>query len=198
MTVIQPPQAMSGVPVSCGLPSSDAFSTLAAGPGSESPTARDLDRAFRAGLARSTGGLAPSALAGAFFDWAVHLAASPGKQMELAGQVITAAVENAGFAARCARGGAEDPCACALPHDNRFRAADWRRFPFNVYAHSFLAIERWWEQATTGVRGVSKQHESAVTFAARQLLDTAAPSNFIWTNPEIGRASCRERVCQYV
>jgi polyhydroxyalkanoate synthase len=30
---------------------------------------------------------------------------------------------------------------------------------------------------------VSKQHEDAVTFAARQLLDTAAPSNFLWSNP---------------
>ena len=30
---------------------------------------------------------------------------------------------------------------------------------------------------------MSKQHENAVTFAARQVLDIAAPSNFIWTNP---------------
>ena len=67
---------------------------------------RDIDRAVRAGIARLTGGLAPSALAGAFFDWAVHLAASPGKQFELAGQAITAAVENAKFASRCAQGGA--------------------------------------------------------------------------------------------
>ncbi len=159
-----------------------------------SPTSvRDLDRAFRSGLARLTGGLAPSALAGAFFDWAVHLAASPGKQLELAAQVMTAAAENAAFASRCARGGGDDPCRCALPQDNRFRAAEWRTFPFNVYAHSFLAIERWWEQATTGVRGVSKQHEDAVTFAARQVLDTAAPSNFIWTNPAALERTASER-----
>lgn len=159
-----------------------------------SPTSvRDLDRAFRSGLARLTGGLAPSALAGAFFDWAVHLAASPGKQLELAAQVMTAAAENAAFASRCARGGGDDPCRCALPQDNRFRAAEWRTFPFNVYAHSFLAIERWWEQATTGVRGVSKQHENAVTFAARQVLDTAAPSNFIWTNPAALERTASER-----
>jgi polyhydroxyalkanoate synthase len=67
--------------------------------------------------------------------------------------------------------------------DNRFRAAEWGSFPFNAYAHVFLSIERWWETATTGIRGVSKQHENAVTFAARQLLDMAAPSNFLWANP---------------
>jgi polyhydroxyalkanoate synthase subunit PhaC len=152
----------------------------------DQPAARptqDLDRAVRAGIAKLTGGLAPTALASAYFDWAVHLAASPGKQIELAGSAIAAAVENGQFAARCARGGAADPCRCALPQDRRFRATEWQRFPFNVYAHSFLSIERWWEQATTGIRGVSKQHENAVTFAARQLLDVAAPSNFLAGNP---------------
>jgi polyhydroxyalkanoate synthase len=76
-------------------------------------TTRDLDHAFRAGIARLTGGLAPTALAGAYFDWAVHLAASPGKQLELAGQAVAAAVDGASFAARCARGGSTDPCGCA-------------------------------------------------------------------------------------
>jgi polyhydroxyalkanoate synthase len=147
-------------------------------------TTRDLDHAFRAGIARLTGGLAPTALAGAYFDWAVHLAASPGKQLELAGQAVAAAVDGASFAARCARGGSTDPCGCALPQDNRFRAPEWQKFPFNVYAHSFLSLERWWEKATTGIRGVSKQHEDVVTFAARQLLDVVAPSNFLATNPE--------------
>jgi polyhydroxyalkanoate synthase len=144
---------------------------------------QDIDRAVRAGIARLTGGLAPSALAGAFFDWAVHLAASPGKRSELVGQAWTAAIENVTFVSRCAFGLANDPCHCALPQDNRFRTPAWQRFPFNAYAHAFLSIERWWEGATTGVRGVSKQHENAVTFAARQILDIAAPANFIWSNP---------------
>jgi polyhydroxyalkanoate synthase subunit PhaC len=155
-------------------------------PSVDQPTARptqNLDHAVRAGIAKLTGGLAPTALASAYFDWAVHLAASPGKQFELAGSAIAAAVENGQFAARCAGGGTADPCRCALPQDRRFRAAEWQDFPFNVYAQSFLSIERWWEQATTGIRGVSKQHETAVTFAARQLLDIAAPSNFLAGNP---------------
>ncbi len=92
------------------------------------PSSKDVDRAFRSGLARLTAGLAPSALAVAFFDWAVHLAASPGKQFELAGRAMTAAVENAAFASHCARGGARDPCRCALPQDNRFRARSGNAF----------------------------------------------------------------------
>jgi polyhydroxyalkanoate synthase len=153
----------------------------------------DLDRAVRAGIAHLTVGLAPSALAGAFFDWTVHLAVSPGKQLELASQVMTAAAENTAFGFRCAAGAADDPCRCALPQDNRFRSTDWQTFPFNAYAHAFLSIERWWEKATSGVRGVSQQHENAVTFAARQILDTAAPSNFLWTNPTALHRTWSER-----
>ena len=146
-------------------------------------SAQDIDRAVRAGIAPFTGGLAPSALAGAFLDWAVHLAASPGKRMELADRAGAGAIENAAVALRCAAGVAYDPCDCALPQDNRFRAPDWKTFPFNSYAHAFLSIERWWEAATTGVRGVSRQHENVLAFAVRQLLDMAAPSNFLWSNP---------------
>lgn len=146
---------------------------------------QDVDRAVRAGIARLTAGLAPSALAGAFFDWAVHLAASPGKQLTLAGEAMSAAAENVAFALNCSTGRPSRPCLNALPQDNRFRAVEWQSFPFNIYAHSFLSIERWWELATSDVRGVSKQHESAVTFAARQILDTVAPSNSFWTNPAV-------------
>ena len=147
------------------------------------PSMRDVDRRFRAGIARLSGGLSPSALADVFFDWAVHLAASPGKQMELAGQAFSMAAENAGFALRCMTGTPADPCRCALPQDGRFRSPEWRRPPFNAWAHAFLSVERWWEAATSGIRGVSRQHENVATFTARQLLDTAAPSNFLWTNP---------------
>src|SRR5271165_165711 len=115
----------------------------AAGPNLPAWTStQDIDRATRAGIARLTAGLAPSALAGAFLDWAVHLAASPGKLLELVGQAWTAAIENATFAAHCAVGLANDPSRCALPQDNRFHSSDWQSFPFNAYAHTFLSIER--------------------------------------------------------
>jgi polyhydroxyalkanoate synthase subunit PhaC len=194
VTIIQRPEAISGgAVVSCEPQSPTALPVPATGDEPVSAPIRDLDRAFRSGLARLTGGLAPSALAGAFFDWAVHLAASPGKQLELAGQMAAAALQSVDFAARSARGGRGDPCACALPQDNRFRAAEWCSFPFDIYAHSFLAIERWWERATTGIRGVSRQHEDAATFAARQLLDMVAPSNFIWSNPAALERTVSER-----
>jgi polyhydroxyalkanoate synthase len=153
--------------------------------GAEVPAAESLDQALHAGMARLTGGLAPGAMLGGLFDWAAHLATSPGKQVELATLAWRSGMENLGFAAGCIGGGAGDPCLQALPHDNRFRAPEWEHFPFNVWASSFLSVERWWEAATTGIRGVSRQHQEMATFTARQLLDVLSPSNFVWSNPQV-------------
>lgn len=42
-----------------------------------------IDHAFRANLAKYTLGLSPAGLLRDYFDWASHLALSPGKQLEL-------------------------------------------------------------------------------------------------------------------
>ncbi len=154
-----------------------------------------LDRSLHAAFGRLTGGLSPAALGAAYLDWAVHLMVAPGRQLQLAHAAMSALADNAAFAARCASCPTADPCAhgCALPQDNRFRAPEWQRAPYNVLAHSFLSVERWWEAATSGVRGVSKQHEDVVTFASRQILDTVAPSNFVLTNPQVVARTSAER-----
>ena len=153
-----------------------------------------LDRSLRAGLGRVTGGLSPAALGAAYLDWAVHLAVSPGRRLELANLAMSGLIENATFAAQCALGQPADPCACgcALPQDTRFRAPEWQQAPYNVLAHSFLSVERWWEAATSRIRGVSKQHETVVTFTNRQLLDTVAPSNFVLTNPQVAAQTMQQ------
>jgi polyhydroxyalkanoate synthase subunit PhaC len=144
-----------------------------------------LDRSVHATMSLFTAGLSPAALTQAFFDWYVHLAISPGKRLELAQRAIDAAMDSWRYGLRSALGLHAEPCTRALPHDERFRAPDWQNFPFNVYVHDFLAIERWWEAATTNLRGVSQRHDEMANFTARQILDTVAPSNFLFTNPQV-------------
>ncbi len=145
-----------------------------------------IDHTVHANMARVTGGLSPAALSAAFTDWAVHLAGSPGKQAQLLGKALRKSVRLANHATHClASGGRGEPCIEPLPQDRRFAAPQWRNWPYNFIHQAFLLNQQWWHNATTGVHGVTKQHENAVSFAARQFLDMLSPSNFLATNPVV-------------
>ena len=145
-----------------------------------------LNRSTHAALAKTTMGLAPAALAGAYFDWLVHLTTSPGKQLELSEKAYRKWLRLAHYFAQCAMTGEKTkPCIEPLPQDRRFRDERWQKWPFNLVYQTFLLNQQWWHNATTGVPGVTAQHERVVEFAGRQMLDIFAPSNFVVTNPEI-------------
>jgi len=149
-----------------------------------------LDRATGAAIARMTGGLSPATITQVWADWAAHLAASPGKQALLAQKAARKMIRFQRHVAGRAPSGFTDggdggPCIDPLPQDRRFEGEAWRKPPFNLMWQSFLLTQQWWHNATTGVRGVSKQHERAAEFMARQALDMLSPSNFLLTNPEL-------------
>ena len=144
------------------------------------------DRSLHAALARFTLGLSPAALLAAYLDWAVHLAASPGKRLQLLDKAARKNLRFANYASRFAldRSGCA-PCIEPLAQDKRFAGDAWRQWPFNFYSQAFLLQQQWWHNATTGVRGVTRHHEAVASFTARQILDIFSPSNFLATNPEL-------------
>ncbi|HTW35760.1 MAG TPA: alpha/beta fold hydrolase [Rhizomicrobium sp.] len=144
-----------------------------------------FDRAARAVIARITGGVSPSALALAYTDWLLHLAASPGKQTELVAEAANKWMRFLQFASRAGADGA--PCIEPLPQDRRFNAPEWGTFPYNLFARGFLLTQQWWRNATVGVNGVSPHHEDVVSFVARQLLDMWSPANLPSSNPQVLR-----------
>ncbi len=190
-------RALKAIPVPAlrhepGLPSSPAASSVQLDQlrdDTEFHHLRDaLDHAAHAGLARLTGGLSPAALAAAYTDWAVHLAVSPGKQVEVSAKAARKWARLAQFAAHCAvNGGTAHPCISPLPQDRRFAGSEWQRWPFNIIQQAFLLQQQWWHNATTDIDGVTRQHEAVVEFVSRQFLDMASPSNFIATNPVVQR-----------
>ena len=156
------------------------------GPAPVARLAEDLDRILHSEVAKLTGGLSPIGLYQAWSDWAAHLAAAPGRRALLAAEAARDYARLAAYAARSlASGGKEQPVVEPLPQDRRFASEGWQRWPFNILHQAFLLQERWWHRATTGLRGVTSRHERLTEFAARQVLDTVAPSNFILTNPDI-------------
>ena len=148
--------------------------------------AEALDRSVHFLLSRFTVGLSPMARAEAYTSWLIHLATSPGKQLQLGEKAARKAIRLAGYASQCACGlDGRTPCIEPLPHDKRFRAAEWQSWPFNLYAQAFLLNQQWWHNATTGIRGVSRLHERRIEFMGRQVLDVFSPTNFVVTNPEV-------------
>ncbi|BDV38001.1 poly-beta-hydroxybutyrate polymerase [Methylocystis bryophila] len=166
-------------------PEEDPFATTA--------FSEAIDRSLHASFAYFTAGISPAALGSAYLDWATHLAASPGKQAELAVKAARKGARFAHYAWRCAfEGGACEPCIEPLPQDHRFVGEAWRRWPYNLLYQGFLLQQQWWHNATTSVRGVTTQHENVVDFMSRQMLDTVSPFNYLLTNPELIEQTLRQ------
>ncbi len=148
--------------------------------------ADETDRRLHAAIARLTGGLSPAALMGAYLDWSAHLAISPGKRLLLADQATERFLQFMAYARRHAlTGKTPEPGVTPLPDDRRFAAENWKGWPFDIIQQAFLLQQEWWHSTTTGLGGVTRQHEKVVEFGARQILDTFAPSNFLLTNPDV-------------
>ena len=149
-----------------------------------------VDRSLHAALARYTLGLSPAALANAYLDWATQITFAPGKRMQLIDKASRKAIRFANHVSRCAlESGQDKPARCIepLPQDRRFEGEEWQKWPYNFMYQAFLLNQQWWHNATTGIRGVTKNHETMVEFTSRQLLDMVSPSNFLLTNPEVLR-----------
>lgn len=145
----------------------------------ETPTQR-LDRLVHASVAPLTGHLSPIALGLALADWAWHLGASPGRQMELAGLAARLASDTLRL-----RDG--DSTGAGLHDDDpRFRAEDWARWPFSQWRAGFRNAEAFWREAAQ-VPGVSQHHTQMVDFFARQWLAMLTPANGLLTNPVVLR-----------
>jgi len=157
-------------------------------PESEGSTAAEsIDQLAHAAMARWTGGISPASLALAFADWQLHLAASPGKRLELA---LKALGDGWRFARMVSTPHAAwQPWFMVKPQpgDNRFSGQDWSLPAFNIMAQAFLLGEQWWHSAASDLRGVSKANAAIVDFTVRQCLDVVAPSNFAFSNPEVLR-----------
>jgi polyhydroxyalkanoate synthase len=163
---------------------------LAASPAFGEPR---VDRLLHAAIGRSFAGFSPMGLAEAWFDWSLHLAASPGRLAELARQGLAETMRLAELASSANTSNVCTPCERSLPHDKRFRHPSWQRWPYALYAEGLLASERLWDLATRDVHGATPHHLAQLNFVGRQTLDLLAPSNWPWSNPEVLDTTVRER-----
>ena len=144
---------------------------------SETPTQK-LDRLVQSAVAPLYGNLSPIALSLAWADWAWHLAASPGRQLELAALAAQLTADTARQQDASSTGvGVQDD-------DPRFRADAWTQWPFSQWRTGFRNTEAFWREAAK-VPGVSAHHSAMVDFFARQWLDMMTPANRLLGNPVV-------------
>lgn len=143
-----------------------------------------LDRWAHTQLSPYTHGVSTASLRMAFDDWVTHLFLNPAEQLKLLQLAVQSLQQWTQFVAQAQIDDCK-PCIEPLLYDTRFVHPAWQAWPFNAMSQSFLLTQQWWQEATTGVRGVSPHHESVVNFAARQCLDMVSPANFVMTNPEV-------------
>src|SRR5512134_2475952 len=94
--------------------------------------ALEADRMAHAYAARATAGLSPAALALAFGDWAMHLAAAPGKLVELQRKAARKLLRYGAWWSQAVQGKPCSNCIEPLEQDSRFRAEPWQQWPFNA------------------------------------------------------------------
>ncbi|QWT16585.1 PHA/PHB synthase family protein [Sphingobium xenophagum] len=142
-----------------------------------------LDKAAFAAIGQATGGFSPATAVQAMMDWGLHLALSPGKQIQLLAKAARKSMRLADYAVRSLGDTEAKPAIEPLPQDRRFTDPAWKQRPFDLLAQGFLLQQQWWHAATTGITGVTRHHEIMMEFAARQSLDMLAPTNFLISNP---------------
>ncbi len=144
-----------------------------------------LDNTVRGKVASITRGMSPVSMATACVDWAMHLAMSPGKQMQL----LTSGVGKLGrfgrYAAQSLVDKNAEPAAVVPAHDRRFNDEAWQQWPFNIMAQSFLLTREWISEATQDVDGVTADHQQLVSYLAHQGVDALSPFNFPLTNAQV-------------
>jgi polyhydroxyalkanoate synthase len=111
-----------------------------------------MDMALQNHIAKLTGGISPASVNLAWADWAMHLATTPGKQMELVGLLQKQAAEWPAFmraatlspnAATPATSTAEaiKYSVPASTSDTRFSHTGWTQWPFNAMSKAFLQTQ---------------------------------------------------------
>jgi polyhydroxyalkanoate synthase len=149
-------------------------------------TATAIDQVFHGLVARVTNVLSPMVFWIACTDWCVHLALSPGKQLQLVVDEIHQWARFGVIVAECVTR-RPPQMVRPRPEDTRFLEEEWQSWPYFLIWQAFLLQQQWWHKATTEVGGVTRRHKDVVAFGTRQMLDVLAPSNFVLTNPAVQR-----------
>ena len=95
-----------------------------------------------------------------------------------------------GTAERLRSGEKTEPVAAPLPGDKRFKDDSWDEDAvFDFIKQSYLLTAKWTQTLVEDMEGMSPKARQKVDFYTRQFIDAVSPSNFVFTNPQVLKAT---------
>ncbi len=144
----------------------------------------------QAGKLGSAEPLDPLNVTGAFMDLLRGIVADPAVIMEAQFQLWR---DYMGLWERTARrmfGGEAEPVVTPAPGDKRFRDKDWQENQvFDFIKQSYLLTANWMQNTVAQVNGLDEKQRRRIEFYTKQFADAIAPTNFVFTNPEVLRST---------
>jgi polyhydroxyalkanoate synthase len=88
----------------------------------------------------------------------------------------------------------EEPLATPAPGDKRFKGEDWSQHAlFDYVKQSYLLTSRWIMDTVQNVGELEERDRRKVEFYTRNFVEAMSPANFAATNPEVLRATLKEK-----
>ena len=134
--------------------------------------------------------LDPLNVAGTMADAAQNMRFDPARLMQANLDLWQQHMQLWQSAAQKMAGQAVAPVASPERGDRRFRDPEWDSNPlFDFIKQSYLITSRWLVSTMSTVEGLDERTARKLDFYTRQFADAFAPSNFLWTNPEVLRTT---------
>ncbi|HVV64832.1 MAG TPA: class I poly(R)-hydroxyalkanoic acid synthase [Rhizomicrobium sp.] len=139
----------------------------------------------------SGGPLDPLNLTGAFTSLLKSMTANPTIVIEAQYQLWKDYLGLWERAAHRMLGGEPKPVIAPAPGDKRFKDKDWEQNQiFDFIKQSYLLTSNWMQETVAKVGGdLDEKTRRRIEFFTKQFADAIAPTNFIFTNPEVLRAT---------
>ncbi|QRM35828.1 class I poly(R)-hydroxyalkanoic acid synthase [Microvirga sp. VF16] len=116
------------------------------------------------------------------------LVAQPGTLIEAQSKLWQAYVDLWNSSVRQTLGMGGDESAPSTPKDARFKDPAWTEHQFfDAMRQSYLITSRWAEQLVEATEGLDPEAQRKARFYTRQIINALAPSNWVFTNPELLR-----------
>ncbi len=134
--------------------------------------------------------LDPLNVAGSFARSTQQLVSDPLKLLKANIELAKDHIALLQYATQAMLGHAPDPVATPERGDRRFAGSVWGNSPaFDLIRQSYLLTSRWLLEIMSSIDGLDELDAHKVRFYTEQVANSMSPSNFIFSNPEVIRAT---------